>query len=223
VFIFTKIKKALLQSVSNTNNGKTATVQQQKRVLSIVGEIEKSYPPADNFFTDAATLKLLNGTWYLQYTSPSVLDDFNTNVWLPQAIEDTVPTESTFQAKGTISAVGITVETSNRVVKQSIDVDASQVFNEVGLNFGKVTVGGRFRPSEKVANRAVVCFSKCIIELNNGLILDLGFVFSFIAFIRQSADNGWLETTFLDEDIRIGRGNKGTMFVLTRDPQAVTP
>lgn len=183
-----------------------------------------------DFFSNPSTLKLLNGTWYLQYTSPSVIVandhteiDNSINLWKPQSKEDTVPTETKFQAKGSISAIGITVDTSNRVVKQCIDVDASQVFNEVDLDFGKVTVGGKFRPSDKVTNRAIVSFTQCKIELRNGPTLDLGFIFAFLAFVRRSSDNGWLETTYLDEDIRIGRGNKGTMFVLTKDPRAVTP
>jgi len=174
----------------------------------------------------------LNGTWYLQYTSPSSVQDDdgddsnnnnNINVWKPISKEETVPTESKFQAKGSISAVGITVDTSNRVVKQIINVDTSQIGNQVDLDFGKVTVGGTFRPSDKVTNRAIVSFTQCQIELKNGLLLDLGFVFGFLAFIRGSSDNGWLETTYVDKDLRIGRGNKGTMFVLTKDPRAVTP
>jgi len=175
----------------------------------------------------------LNGTWYLQYTSPSIVKDdddsdanINTskmNIWIPASKEETVPTESTFQAKGSISAVGITVDTSNRIVKQIIDVDTCQVCNQVGLDFGKVTVGGSFRPSDKVTNRAIVSFTQCQIEFKNGLLLDLGFIFSILAFVRGSADNGWLETTYLDKSLRIGRGNKGTMFVLTKDPGAVTP
>jgi hypothetical protein len=34
--------------------------------------------------------------------------------------------------------------------------------------------------------------------------------------------SGWLETTFVDEHIRICRGNRGSIFVLTRRPLAGT-
>ena len=39
-----------------------------------------------------------------------------------------------------------------------------------------------------------------------------------IGTFRNSRENGWLETTYVDEQWRIGRGNKGTLFILTRDP-----
>jgi hypothetical protein len=28
--------------------------------------------------------------------------------------------------------------------------------------------------------------------------------------------NGWLDITYLDQDLRIGRGNQGSVFVLTK-------
>jgi hypothetical protein len=59
--------------------------------------------------------------------------------------------------------------------------------------------------------------------LKNGLTLNFSFLFAILAVVKQTKDFGWLETTFIDEEIRIGRGNKGTMFVLTRDPDAVKP
>jgi len=122
-----------------------------------------------------------------------------------------------------VSAVGVSVDTSNRVVKQIFDVSRSRVTNEVGLDFGTVFVSGTFRQSKNVPNRAVVSFRDLEVRLNVGLRLKLGFVFDLVGLVRQSRDNGWLETTFIDEDMRIGRGNKGTMFVLTRDISAVVP
>jgi len=52
--------------------------------------------------------------------------------------------------------------------------------------------------------------------------LNFGFIFSLVALARGTKDNGWLETTFVSDRIRIGRGNKGTMFVLTRELGVVT-
>jgi hypothetical protein len=129
-----------------------------------------------------------------------------------------------FQAKGSVVAAGIEVDTSNRVVKQTIDVPQKTVTNEVELDFGNVNVGGSFRPSPNVPNRAIVAFDRADITLKNGFTIKLGFIFAILAAIRgNNKDSGWLETTYLGEDIRIGRGNKGTMFVLTRDPKAVKP
>ena len=115
------------------------------------------------------------------------------------------------------------MDTSKRAVKQVFDISKSAVYNEVDLDFGVGRAGGVFRPSPNVPNRALVAFDEASVTLKNGFKLDLGWVFAITSFIRNSKDNGWLETTYLDSDIRIGRGNKGTMFVLTRDASAVQP
>lgn len=96
------------------------------------------------------------------------------------------------------------------------------------LDFGKVMVGGSIRPSETVSNRVIVAFEYGFISLDKlvgGLKVkvDLGNVFRLIGFFRGTMDSGWLETTFLTEGVRIGRGNKGTMFVLTRNREDVIP
>jgi hypothetical protein len=128
-----------------------------------------------------------------------------------------------FTAKGTVSAVGITVDTSSKVVKQIFDVGNGEVANEINFDWGKLTVRGPFVPSEKVSNRAIVAFKELLVELDNGPVFNLGFLFSAIKTLKGSDVGGWLETTHLSGDIRIGRGNKGTMFVLTRDRDAVKP
>ena len=115
------------------------------------------------------------------------------------------------------------MDTSNRVVKQVFDMEQSSVFNDVELDFGVGRAGGTFRASPNVPNRALVSFNEASITFTNGFVLDLGWVFAIIAAVRGSKDNGWLETTFLDSDMRVGRGNKGTMFILTRDRNAVQP
>lgn len=128
-----------------------------------------------------------------------------------------------FAAKGTVSAVGITVDTSNKVVRQIFDIAKGEVANEINFDWGKLTVRGPFVPSEKVSNRAIVAFKELSIQPNNGPVLNLGFLFSAITKVKGSDVGGWLETTYLSDDMRIGRGNKGTMFVLTRDRDAVKP
>ena len=109
------------------------------------------------------------------------------------------------------------------MTRQILDVRNQRVRNNVEQDFGTIDVAGSFRRSDSVPNRAVVAFDEAEIKLNNGLVLNLSFVFSILAAIRKTKDSGWLETTFLDSDMRIGRGNKGTLFVLTRDRDAVKP
>ena len=244
VFRVQRQKAALLEAISYTNNGKTATAEQQALVLRKVRQLETAYPVAS--IANPATAALLDGTWYLHYTSPSVMgdvqgddDDNNNNnaqlspneVWKPTYAEEgasNIDSSRRFKARGSVSAAGVTVDTSNKVVKQIFDVGANQrVVHEINLDWGQIVVAGTFRQSSEVPNRAVVAFDSAQIRVSvggsNKITIDLGFVFAVLAVLRKSRDNGWLETTFLDKEMRIGRGNKGTMFVLTRDPDSVKP
>lgn len=225
---FIAAKKAkLLEAVSFTANGKEASPEKQAEVLAIVGDIETSSPISPTVLSNDSELKKLDGVWYLQYTSPSKVgdDDQFPNEWKPDFAtegESNIETKQ-YNAKGTVSAAGITVDTSNKVVQQIFDVSEGTVTNLVTLDFGKVRVGGPFRESPNVSNRAIVAFNQALITLNNGFEINLGWVFAVLATLRGSKDNGWLETTYLDDELRLGRGNKGTMFVLTRDVDAVKP
>lgn len=218
-------KKAdLLEAVSFTSNGKTASTETQARVLSIVREIEKAAPVPDTLLSDPEQAKGLDGTWFLQYTSPSKVGGVGSadDDWKPLSEDGAVETRQ-FTAKGTVSAAGVTVDTSNRNTKQIFDLAKSSVSNEVNLDFGKVTVKGPFRLSTNVPNRVIVGFEELNVDLNVGISLRLGWLFSLIKTLKGDFPGGWLETTYLGKDMRIGRGNKGTMFVLTRDSDAVKP
>jgi hypothetical protein len=159
------------------------------------------------------------------FANNATSSSFLQNTWKPQNPSEGEANIETkrVNSKGTVSAAGLTVDTSNRVVKQVFDIEKSCVYNEVELDFGVGRAGGTFRESPNVPNRALVSFNEASITFNNGFVLDLGWVFAIIAVFRKSKDNGWLETTFLDSELRIGRGNKGTMFILTRDRNAVQP
>lgn len=229
-------KQAVLDAVSGTNNGKTATPNQQQTVLRRVRELEQSFPPFR--LADASQAARLDGIWYLQYTSPSTVGDNNNNnnnnsedAWQPSyATEGDSRIETRpFQARGTVSAAGIRVDTANKVVQQILDVSNARVANDVVLEWGRVYVAGSFRPSDMVPNRAVVSFDTAEITVaqqggtEKGWKIQLGWFFWILSKIRGTTENGWLETTFVDDTLRIGRGNKGTLFVLTRDVDAVQP
>jgi len=224
-------KLALLEAVSFTNNGKTATAEQQVDILKRVRQLELARPAPDNLLTDPTTAKkLIDGTWYLQYTSPSQVEgvDLDDQSWTPEfASEGTanIPTTQ-FSARGSVSAAGVTVDTANKIVEQNIDVNQQRVENVVQLDWGRVRAAGTFRPSQRISTRAVVSFDTleiCVGKKENSPAINLGWLFSVIGVLRKSRENGWLETTYIDDEMRIGRGNKGTMFVLTRDSDAVKP
>ena len=197
-----------------------------------MGEIELACPPPETIFSNLEEAKeLLDGVWYLQYTSPSeIMEDASMDsaeddiiLWKVENAEEQVTTKKT-NSNGSVSATGFQVDTDKgRPVKQIFDFEKGTVTNEVEANFGFVSVGGPFRPSENKYNRAVVGFVQGEIQFKFGYTLQLNWIFDIIAKVRGTTDSGWLETTYVGPDMRLGRGNKGSMFVLTRDPDAVQP
>lgn len=224
------LQSELLSAVSNTGNGKQATIDQQAKVLSIVGELESLGKPSDELLTDfTGEACKLDGCWYLQYTSPSELEDGGKDqfpdAWKPSVTETPLITTKKFGQSGAVSAGGIKVDTNNRLVQQIIDVKNSRISNVICLDFGTVRVSGSIERSDVSPLRVIVSFDELKVKLDKlgGLELNFGIIFSLRSIARGTKQSGWLETTFLSEDVRIGRGNKGTMFILTRDQSSVLP
>jgi hypothetical protein len=145
---------------------------------------------------------------------------------------DMIQSSSTkFLAQGTVSASGIVVDTSNKIVKQIFNTTSAQVINEIEVYTNTkrntnviVRVGGTYQPSSLSTNRVLVAFNLAQIIIQFTLLksmvvcINFGWIFTIIAklFNKGNRNNGWLETTYIDTSLRIGRGNKGTLFILTR-------
>lgn len=214
----------LLQTISNTGNGKNADIETQVRVLSIVRQMEMDSPPSPTLLTNLDEAKILDGDWYLQYTAPSEIDGVNPDdkwVAMDASEGDSNIETRKFNTAGSVSGGGIPVDASNTVAMQSFDIDNARVQNVITTGLGIVTVGGTYSQSLSSPLRALVAFDTAKIDLTIGLTVDISFLFDIRAFIKGSRNAGWLETTYLSNDMRIGRGNKGSMFILTRDRNAL--
>jgi hypothetical protein len=217
----------LLQAIANTGNGKDADLETQSRVLSIVRRMETSAPPSPTVLTNPDEAKILDGDWFLQYTAPSEIDGegevSSDGQWVAVEASEGESNINTrqFKGAGAVSGGGIKVDASSTPALQSFDVANSRVTNEVIAGIGTVTVGGTFRPSTTVPNRAIVAFDTGKIALDLGLTLDISFVFDILGAIKGTKEAGWVETTYISDDMRIGRGNKGSLFILTRERDAV--
>lgn len=78
---------------------------------------------------------------------------------------------------------------------------------------GSLTVDIAFQPSPVNPMQIDVKFQACrvrIIPKQSAKALDINFPLGFIG------PTGWLSTTYMDEDIRITRGHKGSVFILSR-------
>jgi hypothetical protein len=214
----------LLQAISNTGNGKDADLATQAGVLALVRQMETAAAPSPTLLSNPEEAALLDGDWFLQYTAPSEIEDAEAgDQWVAVAAsegEDRIDTRQ-FKGAGSVSGGGIPVDASGNVALQAFDIRNTRVTNEIQTGVGLVTVGGTYSQSDAVPLRALVAFDTAKIALNVGFVLDISFLFDIRAAIKGSRNAGWVETTYISQDVRIGRGNKGSLFVLTRNRDAV--
>ncbi|HEY9749298.1 MAG TPA: PAP/fibrillin family protein [Allocoleopsis sp.] len=190
-------KAELLEAIAGKNRGLLATERDQLAILAAIAQLEDRNPTPRP--TEASDL--LDGNWRLLYTTSRGLLNI-----------DQFPLLKLGQ------------------IYQLIHASEGKIYNlaEVhGLPFleGLVSVAARF---EAVSERRVeVKFERAVLGLQR-LIgyqwpsqfvqrLEAGEKFLAIDFsIAGREQQGWLDITYLDADLRIGRGNEGSVFVLTK-------
>jgi hypothetical protein len=190
-------KEALLEAIAGKNRGLLATATDQKAILAAVAQLEERNPNPNPLQTP----EKLNGTWRLLFTTSQELLRI-----------DQFPLLKLGQ------------------IYQAIETETSRIYNVAeiyGLPYleGMVSVVAQFIPQSD--RRVKVNFERSIIGLQR--LVDYGSVNAFIGRIGSGEkfraidfqitnreQKGWLDITYLDEDLRIGRGNQGSVFVLTK-------
>ncbi len=191
-------KSELLEAIAGKNRGLLANEIDNVRVLAAIQQLEDSNPTPKPI----QAKELLEGDWRLLYTtSKSILG------------LDRFPLFKLGQ------------------IYQCIRTSEAKVYNiaeVLGLPFfeGIVSVVASFEPvSERRVN---VMFERSIIGLQRFFgynspskfiqQIESGKKFLPLDFsIDKREQKGWLDITYLDRDMRIGRGNEGNVFVLTKE------
>lgn len=190
-------KSTLIEAIAGKNRGLLATESEKQAILIAIASLEERNPTP----RPVEAAELLEGDWRLLYTTSSGLLNI-----------DRFPLLKLGQ------------------IYQSIRVKTSSVYNiaEIyGLPYleGLVSVAAQFEPLSE--RRVQVKFQRSILGLQR--LISYQSPASFIAQIEQSQkftaldfaldsreQQGWLDITYLDRDLRIGRGNEGSVFVLTK-------
>ncbi|ELS00014.1 PAP/fibrillin family protein [Gloeocapsa sp. PCC 73106] len=191
-------KTALLEAIAGQNRGLLATEADKVRVLSLFQQLEDENPYPLPF----QALNLLDGNWRLLYTTSRGILGLNR-----------LPLLQLGQIYQYLRA------------EQGILYNIAEIVG-IPLLEGVVSVCARFEVvSERRVNvrfeRSVIVLQRLInyrSPLNFIEEIEGGKKFPPIDFnISNREQKGWLEITYLDEDIRLGRGNEGNIFVLAKE------
>jgi len=190
-------KAKLLEAIAGRNRGLLTTESEKQAILAAAANLEAHNPTP----RPVEAPEKLTGNWRLLYTTSQGLLGF-----------DRLPLLKLGQ------------------IYQYIQASEGKVYNiaEIyGLPWleGLVSVVARFKPVSE--RRVHVRFERAI----TGLQRLMGYQ-SVDSFVQQIAagqkftaldwsldsrnQQGWLETTYLDDDLRIGRGNEGSLFILSK-------
>ena len=190
-------KNELLEAIAGKNRGILASPTDQTAILAAIAQLESRNPTP----RPVEAISLLDGDWRLLYTDSNGLLGF-----------ERIP----------LLKLG--------EIYQCIRASAGKVYNLAELKGipyleGLISVEARFEAlTEKRVN---VFFQKTLFGLQRVMNysqvdiwierLESGKT-SLSAKIDIAPDRppGWLDITYLDEDLRIGRGNRGSVFVLTK-------
>lgn len=190
-------KATLLEAIAGKNRGLIASEQEKQAILIAIAKLEDLNPTP----RPVEASDLLEGDWRLVYTTSRALLNI-----------DNVPLYKLGQ------------------IYQCIRIQTNSVYNiaEVyGLPLLEsiVSVAAKFEP---VSGRRInVKFERSIIGLQRllGYSSPETFIqqiearqkFTAIDFaLNSNEQQGWLDITYLDNNLRIGRGNEGSVFVLVK-------
>ncbi|MEH2152167.1 PAP/fibrillin family protein [Nostoc sp.] len=190
-------KAALMDAIALTNRGLLATQAQKQAILAAIANLEDFNPTP----RPVEASNLLDGNWRLLYTTSKALLNL-----------DRLPLCKLGQ------------------IYQCIRVETSSVYNiaEIyGLPYleGLVSIAAKFEPVS--GRRVQVKFERSIIGLQR--LIEYNSPVTFIQQIEagrkfpgidiavnSDKQQGWLDITYIDNDLRIGRGNEGSVFILSK-------
>ncbi|XP_024369799.1 probable plastid-lipid-associated protein 4, chloroplastic isoform X1 [Physcomitrium patens] len=193
-----ELKKLVMQSVTNTNRGKTATNEQRLYIFSLLQELESQNPTID-----PVNSPLFSGRWALLYTAP--VDEKTSDKYAGTE-------EGPFLSRVKPASFGTVRQSRSFQVIDAVRGTAENIaeFTFLGTQgsliiFGSVT---KSPATEKGAVRVDVTFDSFVVKLGSVTFPSVS--------LNWISPKGWIETTFLDENFRIGRGDKGSIFVAVR-------
>ena len=218
------LKKALVDSFYGTDRGLTATSETRAEIVELITQLEAKNPtPAP---TEA--LALLNGKWILAYTSFSglfpLLSRGSLQLARVEEISQTIDSES-FTVQNSIRFSG-PLATTSISTNAKFEVRSPK---RVQIKFEEGIIGTpQVTDSIVLPDNVEFLGQKIDLSPLKGLFTSVQDTASSVAKtissqppfkfpISNSNAQSWLLTTYLDEELRISRGDAGSVFVLIKE------
>lgn len=190
-------KANLLNAIAPVNRGLEMSENQRKAIFSAVSYLEELNPtPAPT-----QTTELLDGDWLLIFTTSQELlgiDRFPLyklgNIYQCLRVAEG-KIFNVAEVKGLPLLGGLVSVCANFTVVSD---------KRVKVNFERLVAGSQ----SLVGYQDVHSFIDTLRSQKKLLAIDFK--------IKREDQKGWLETTYLDQNLRIGRGNEGNLFVLRK-------
>lgn len=220
-----ELKLQLIDSLYGTDRGLTASSETRGEVLELIAKLEAQNPNGTP--TDLESRHLLNGKWVLAYTSYSEVYPLLAAGSLPLVrvgeISQTIDTTfskfvNSITFTGPVAATTFSASASFQVRSPS----RLQIKFEEAVLSPPAVVGDPQTPDALYlfGQRVPLDAFRPVLDALQGVAVQLTKALSGQPPLRLSiGDRGaesWLLTTFLDEDLRIARGDGGGIFVLTK-------
>jgi hypothetical protein len=209
-----RVKAALIRLCATTDGGKRATSSEREDLERLVGEL------AEIGAREGVNLARVNGKWSLLATLASA-EDAKTRKNKEGAIGSALTEISGSSGRVIDDSTASMASTSSSIPKliaskgnyQDIDIDAGVAENRAEFAvFGKVPLAVRLKASCAISPdgsaRLDVAFDAVEVSLGGAGPLAMS-----LAFVNP---RGWIETTYVDDDIRTGKGDKGSIFIAAR-------
>lgn len=196
------LKQELRQLVASTDQGRRASAQQKNQILEQFSQLEALNPtPAPT-----RTPELLSANWRTVYTTSQDLLRLSQ---LPGYTGGSI-----YQA----------IRADRQEVINVAEIVGAGLLRSL-LPAGLVAVVATFEVESD--RRVQVFFRRFVIGIQGAMNYEIS---SFLALLDHKPDQipalkidippgrqqGWLDITYLDEDLRLGRGSEGSLFVLEK-------
>jgi hypothetical protein len=191
-------KETLLETIAGRNRGLLVSEADRVHILRTIEQLEDHNPHPHPLEVKS----LLSGNWRLLFTT----------------------------SRGILGIDRFPLFQLGQIY-QYIDAEAAKLYNiaeivGVPLLEGAIAVAATLEPISD--RRLAVRFQRSILGLQRFLdyrspkalieAIENGRKFPPLDFsIENREQRGWLDITYLDEDLRIGRGNEGSVFVLAKE------